>query len=145
MILTCPKCGKKNRSPADRLADEGRCGNCKTPISPVGKPIAADPEIFREVVRGARVPVLVDFWADWCGPCHRAAPEVDAAAAEMAGRAIVLKVDTDAHPQLASEFGVQGIPNFVVLKGGLLTFQHAGLAGRAEMKEWLVRAGAPAA
>src|SRR5678815_3586514 len=145
MILTCPNCGKKNRSPAERLADHGVCGNCKTQISPVGKPIAADPETFREIVREARVPVLVDFWAEWCGPCHRAAPEVDATAAEMAGRAIVLKVDTDAHPQLASEFGVQGIPNFVVLKGGVLAFQRAGLAGRAQMKEWLVRAGAPAA
>jgi thioredoxin 2 len=145
MILICPNCGKKNRSPAERLTDHGVCGNCKTPISPVARPIAADPETFREIVRGARVPVLVDFWAEWCGPCHRAAPEVDATAAEMAGRAIVLKVDTDAHPQLASEFGVQGIPNFVVLKGGLLAFQRAGLAGRAQMKEWLVQAGAPAA
>jgi thioredoxin 2 len=142
MILTCPNCAKKNRSPAERLADHGVCGNCKTPISPVAKPIAADPETFHEITRGAKVPVLVDFWADWCGPCHRAAPEVEATAAEMAGRAIVLKVDTDAHPQLASEFGVQGIPNFVVLKGGLLAYQHAGVVGRREMKDWLIRAGA---
>ena len=145
MIIICPNCGTKNRSPAERLADHGVCGNCKTPISPVAKPIAADPEIFREITSGSKVPVLVDFWADWCGPCHRAAPEVEATAAEMAGRAIVLKVDTDAHPQLAGEFGVQGIPNFVVLKGGLLVFQQAGAVGRAEMKDWLVKAGAPAA
>ena len=143
MILKCPNCGKKNRSPAERLADEGRCGNCKTPISPLARPIAADPDLFGEIARGARVPVLVDFWAEWCGPCKRAAPEVEATAAEMAGRALVLKVDTDAHPQLAAQYGVQGIPNFVVLKGGLLAFQHAGLVSRHEMKEWLVRAGAP--
>ena len=145
MILTCPSCGKKNPSPADRLADEGRCGGCKTKISPVGKPIAADPELFREITGGAKVPVLVDFWADWCGPCKVAAPEVEATAAEMAGRALVLKVDTDAHPQLAAQFGVQGIPNFVVLKGGLLAFQHAGAVGRQQMKAWLERAGAPPA
>ena len=145
VILTCPNCGRKNRSPAERLADVGHCGACKTGISPVARPIEADPEVFREITRDARVPVLVDFWAEWCGPCKVAAPEVERTAAEMAGRAVVLKVDTEAHPQLASQFGVQGIPNFVVMKGGLLLFQQAGLVGSAQMKQWLVKAGAPAA
>jgi thioredoxin 2 len=145
MILTCPSCGKKNRSPAERLADAGRCGACKTRISPVAAPIEADSEIFREVTQGARVPVLVDFWAEWCGPCKMAAPEVERTAVEMASRAIVLKVDTERYPQIASQFGVQGIPNFIVLRGGLLVFQQAGLAGSDQMKQWLVRAGASAA
>ena len=145
MILTCPSCGKKNRSPAEKLADTGRCGSCKTQISPVGVPIEADPEVFREVTREARVPVLVDFWAEWCGPCKISAPEVAKTAAEMAGRALVLKVDTEKHPQLAAQFGVQGIPNFVVLKGGLLLYQQAGAVSSERMKDWLIRAGAPAA
>jgi thioredoxin 2 len=142
VILTCPSCGKKNRSPAERLTETGRCGACKTEISPVRKPLAADPETFREIVQGARVPVLVDFWADWCGPCEVAAPEVERTAGEMAGRALVLKVDTEQHPQLAAEFGVRGIPNFVVLKAGRPVFQQAGVVRSAEMKEWLERAGA---
>jgi len=142
VILTCPSCGRKNRSPAKRLAETGRCGACKTEISPVRKPLAANPETFHEIVRDSPVPVLVDFWADWCGPCKMAAPEVERTAAEMAGRAVVLKVDTEQHPQLAAEFGVQGIPNFVVLKAGRPVFQQAGVVPSATMKEWLSRAGA---
>ena len=142
MILTCASCGKKNRSPAERLADEGRCGACKTPISPVSRPIEADPEAFREITRNAKVPVLVDFWADWCGPCKMAAPEVEKTARDMAGRAVVLKVDTERYPQIAAEYDVRGIPNFAVIRGGLLVSQQAGVVPSAVMKQWLEKAGA---
>ena len=97
---------------------------------------------FEDRVLKSEEPVLVDFWAEWCGPCKVAAPEVERTAAEMAGRALVLKVDTDKHQELAAEYRVQGIPNFVVLRGGLLLFQQPGVASSAQMKEWLVKAGA---
>ena len=142
MILTCPSCGRKNRSPAARLADEGRCGACKTPISPVSRPIEADVETFREITRDAKVPVLVDFWADWCGPCKMAAPEVEKTARAMAGRAVVLKVDTERWPQIAAEYNVRGIPNFAVFRGGSLTHQQAGVVPSAAMRQWLEEAGA---
>ena len=141
LVRKCPACGAANRIPAEHLADTGRCGSCKGPIPPVAEPIEADADLFDDVVQGVTVPVLVDFWAAWCGPCRMAAPEVHRTAENVAGRAVVLKVDTDAHPGVAQRFGVTSIPNFVVLKAGKVVLQQAGYVPHSRMEEWLRGAG----
>lgn len=142
MIRACSECGKKNRVPATHLADVGNCGHCKAALPPVAAPLEVSDAELEELRQSARVPLLVDFWASWCGPCRMAAPEIARLAESMKGRALVVKVNTDEHPAAAARYGVRGIPNFVVLSQGKVVQQNAGLAPAKVMEGWLQQAGA---
>jgi thioredoxin 2 len=143
MIRACSSCGAANRVPARHLADRGTCGKCKAALPPVDGPIDVDGAAgFDEIVKEARVPILVDFWAAWCGPCRAVAPHVKQVAHDMAGRALVVKVDTDKHGAVAARFGVRGIPNFVVIKNGSVVAQNAGAVDVSALRGWLESAGA---
>ena len=135
MIRTCTHCGSKNRVPALHLAHTGRCGTCKKPLAPVNEPIDVDAVLFEQITSEARVPVLVDFWAEWCGPCKMAAPAVAKAAETLAGKALVLKVDTERAPALAAKYNVRSIPNFALFRDGKLRWQQPGVLSQQQLEQ----------
>ena len=134
--LRCQFCLGWNRVDMARAADRPKCGSCARPML-LDRPIKLDDETFARTVEGSAVPVLVDFYADWCGPCKAMAPAVDALAAKVQGRAIVAKVDTDQSPATAQRFDIRAIPTVIVFRDGKEARRQAG-AGPLPMLEGLL-------
>ena len=119
MIVECASCSRSNRLPAARLGERAKCAACKSPLLPLARPLAiTSTQDFDELVRDAPAPVLVDFWATWCGPCHAVAPEIAKLAGQRSGSIVVAKVDTDALPDVASRFGIRSIPTMILFRSG---------------------------
>ncbi len=119
MIHRCPSCKAKNRVPEARLGATARCAKCKGPLVPLDAPIAVGSAAdFDALLKDSPLPVLVDFWAVWCGPCRAVAPELERLARERAGEVVVAKLDTDALPQVAGRYGIRGIPTMILFGGG---------------------------
>jgi thioredoxin 2 len=129
--IRCPACGAINRVPEARAGEPARCGKCKAPLTAgSAKPVAVTDADFERTVVGSRIPVLLDCWADWCGPCHMLAPTIDALARDYAGRVLVAKLDVDANPATANRFQIQGIPTLLVFKDGQLVDRVTGVQPR---------------
>ena len=138
-IATCPNCGRRNRVPA-AATGLPRCGNCHQPLPWIAD---AGDDTFAEVAEAAPVPVVVDLWAPWCGPCRMVSPALAEVAADLTGRVKLVKVNVDESPTLQQRFGVQAIPTLMVLRHGQVAARMAGAAPAASLRQWVETAIAP--
>jgi thioredoxin 2 len=128
--IRCPTCGATNRIPADHAGKPARCGKCKAPLATAAMPVIVTDATFETIVLRATAPVLLDCWAEWCGPCHMLAPTIDALARDYAGRIVVAKLDVDANPRTAARYDVRGIPTLLLFHQGQLVDRLVGVQPR---------------
>lgn len=138
LLLACPSCGQRNRVVFGRLSGTVRCGRCKNALDATASPLevstAAD---FDRLVASSSIPVVVDYWAPWCGPCRMVAPELEKVAARAAGRYLIVKVNTDAIPELGDRAAIRSIPTMAVFSGGREVARTTGARPAAEIEAFI--------
>ena len=135
-IIACPHCQTLNRVPEDRATQDPSCAQCKAALLP-GAAIELSDANFERVIGKTELPVLVDFWATWCGPCKMMAPHFAQTAEQLKGRFVLAKIDTDANPQTAARFAIRSIPTLVLFEGGKEVKRQAGAMQAAQILSWL--------
>lgn len=139
-LATIPcRCGRLNRVDLSRAADRPLCGACRRPL-PLDRPIDVSDADFERVIGGSRVPVLVDFHAEWCGPCKAMVPILDDFADEQVGRVLVTRLDTDRNRRVASRFSIRGIPTLIVFRDGREVARESGAVGKMRLESLVVAA-----
>jgi thioredoxin 2 len=132
-VVKCPVCGKKNRVPA-AASGIPQCGNCHSPLPWIAD---AGDDGYRDVVEASSLPVLVDLWAPWCGPCHLVSPALEQLANDFAGKVKLVKINVDESPSISQRFGVQGIPTLLVTRKGEVIARQTGAAPESTLRAWL--------
>jgi thioredoxin 2 len=140
LIVVCPHCHAANRVPADRLADGGTCGKCKGSLF-AGEPLELDQASFDRHVERSDLPLVVDFWAPWCGPCRMMAPAFAQAAAQLEPNYRLAKVNTEEQQGLAARFGIRSIPTVALFRGGREVARQAGAMDAATLVRWIRSGG----